>query len=190
MADSTLDSELFVLYDNWPGDGDPGLSQDAPCDGFTGTDHHNTSTAIYQVGAKIQVYNDGTSGKPGWAKLVYLQVGTQDAETVIAAKSVVVPDSATYYYRVTNDPLRAVVLPSGMAAIALSAMTDAYYGWFWCGGVCPEQLISGLAGNYATEGNVVAGDITAHILAAGVIGLGPRAAGEGAFGYAIAGDVT
>jgi hypothetical protein len=190
MADSTIDSELFILQDNWPGDADPGLVQDPPRDGFTGSDHHNSSTAVYQVGAKIQIYNEGTSGKAGWATFIYLQVGTQDATTVLAAKSLVVPDSSTTWYQVTNDPLQAVVLPCGMAAYALSAMTNAYYGWFWCGGVCPEEAVSGLAGTYVTEGNVVAGDLTAHEAAAGVIGLGPRAAGEGCIGFAIAGDVT
>jgi len=190
MADSTIDSELILLRDNWPGDADPGLAQDPPRDGFAGADHHNVATAAYQVGSKIQVYNKGTTGQPGFATFVYLQVGIQDAETVLAAKSIVVSDSATVWYKVTNDPGDCIALPTGLAAVAISAITNAYYGWFWCKGVCPEEAVSGLGGTYATEGNVVAGDITAHILAAGVIGLGPRAAGEGCFGFALAGDVT
>ena len=190
MADSTIDSELFTLDDRWPGDADPGLAQDPPRDGFDGTDHHNVAAAAYQVGQKIQVYNDGTTGKAGWSTFIYLQVGTQDVTTVIAAKSLVVPDSNTTYYQVTNDPARAVCLPCGMAAYAIGAVTNAYYAWFWCGGVCPETFDSDLAGTYATDGNVVAGDLTAHVLAAGVIGLGPRAAGEGCIGFSIAGDVT
>ena len=190
MADSTLDSELFTLYDNWPGRPDPGLSQDPPRDGFDGADHHNVAAAVFQVGGKIQVYNRGDTGKAGFSTFIYLQVGTQDATTVLAAKSIVAPDSSTSWYKVSNDPARAIVLPTGMAAVALGAMTNAYYGWFWCGGVCPEEAISGLGGTYATEGNVVAGDITAHILAAGVVGLGPRASGEGTFGFSWAGDVT
>lgn len=190
MADSTIDSELFVLYDNWPGDADPGLAQDPPRDGFTGTDHHNVAAAAYPIGSKIQVYNRGDTGQPGFATFVYLQVGTQDLETVIAVKTVVVPDSSTYWYRVTNDPADSIVVPCGLAGIAVSAITNAYYGWFWCGGVCPEEFVAGLGGTYATDGNVVAGDLTAHALAAGVTGLGPREAGEGAFGFAIAGDVT
>ena len=190
MADSTIDSELLILHDFWPGEADPGLAQDPPRDGFTGADHHNVSAAVYQVGSKIQVYNVGDTGKAGFATLIYLQVGTQDATTVLAAKSLVVPDSSTSWYKVTNDPNRALVSPCGVVAYALSAVTNAYYGWFWCGGVCPEEAVTDLGGTYATDGNVAAGDITGHSLAAGVMGLGPREAGEGCAGFSIAADVT
>jgi hypothetical protein len=36
-------------------------------------------------------------------------------------------------------------------------MTDAYYGFFWTGGVCPEETISALQGNHTTDDSVVAG---------------------------------
>lgn len=192
MADSTIDSELITLCDNWPGA--PLAPKRAPRDdgsgAFIGADHHNVATAAYPVGTKYQVYNTGVSaGKPGWATFAYLQIGTQNAAVVIAVKSVVVQDSATVWYQVTNDPDDCVKLPTGLAAIALSAMTNAYYGWFWCGGVCPEEFVSGLAGNYATQDGLVAGQFTAHNLDADEIGIDVAdTAGEGIFGYAIADD--
>lgn len=193
MADSTLDSELFTLNDFWPGSPNPNLS--VPTDGFTGATHHNVAAETdYVVGTKIQVYCDGSVGQKGFSVLIYLQVGTQNADSVLAAKSVVVQDSATVWYQVTNDADSCIKIPTALAAIALSAMTNAYYGWFWCGGVCPEQYVSGLGGNYATEGSVAAGPITAHDLAADYIGLGNAAdladAGvpEPVWGYALAAD--
>jgi len=194
MADSTIDSELFHLIDNWPGAPIPFGS--IPPGGFTGSSHHNVATAAFPVGTKWQVYNK-SAGKPGLSIFIYLQVGTQNAASAIAAKSVVVPDSATHWYKVTNDPDDCIKLPTAVAAIALSAMTDAYFGWFWCGGVCPEEFVSALGGNYATDGNVAAGPIVAHDLAADKIGLGPATeqassvvALEGIFGWAIAADAA
>ena len=155
MADSTIDSELFNLIDNWPGSPLPGAS--IPQDGFLGATHHNVASPAFPIGTKIQVYCDGSVGKAGYATLMYLKVGTQNADSVIAAKSVCIQDSATVWSELTNDPDSCIALPTGLVAIALSAMTDGYYGWFWVGGVCPEQYVSGLAGNYATDGNVAAG---------------------------------
>jgi len=188
MADSTIDSELFWLHDNWPGVPLEQLS--APTDGFTGSTHHNVAAAAYRIGDKIQVYQDGVSaGEPGYSTFIYLQVGTQNADSVIAVKTLCVPDSATNWYKVTNDPDSCIDIPGGAAAIALSAITDAYYGWFWCGGVCPEEAVSGLGGNYATTNAVAAGAFIAEDLSADAIGFGLKdAAGDVAIGFALAAD--
>jgi hypothetical protein len=58
-------------------------------------------------------------------------------------------------YIVTDDASEALL--SGPIAVALSAMTTGYYGWFWCGGVCPVDSVSGLGGSYVTDGTVAAG---------------------------------
>jgi hypothetical protein len=191
MADSTLDSELILIIDKWPGVANPAYT--VPTDGFTGATHHNVVAAKYPIGAKIQVYCDGTTGKPGYSTLMYLKVGTQNGDVAIAAKTVCVPDSATVWYELTNDPDSCIQIGGAPVAIALSAITNAYYGWFWVGGVCPEQYVSDLGVNYATEGNVAAGPICPHDLTADAIGFGPideAAPTETQIGYALAADAA
>jgi hypothetical protein len=182
MTDGTLDSEVFALTDHWPGERNIHLPE--PVDGFQGETHHNVATAAYQVGTKVQVRNKGTTGKEGFATLIYLQVGVQNPYVAIAAKSVVVADSVAAWFKVTNDPDDCIALPTAQLAVALSAMTDAYFGWFWCAGVCPEELVSGLGGNYDTDGTVEPGLIRAVHLSVDEIGFGPCPAGEPGGGIA------
>lgn len=194
MADSTIDSELIILRNNWGVA--PSTDRFEPTDGFAEGNavHHNSATAEFSLGTVAQVYNKGTAGKAGPAQFIYLLVGTQNSANVLAAKDVVVQGSATVPFTVTNDPDSAVIkLPTGLAAICLSAMTNAYYGWFWCGGSCPEDFVSGLAGDYLTDDDVVIGAFCAHDLDADAIGFGPSldATGsvqEGVFGFALADD--
>lgn len=189
MAASTIDSELIVLACGRWG---PAISEPVLLDGLTGVTHHNVAAPAYPVGTVIRVRNDsGVAGQPGFAELVYLQC-VANATVAIAARQLLVPDSATLWYRVTNAPDDAAVantaLPTVPAVVAISAMTTLYYGWFWCGGICPQSHVSALGGNYATENNVVAGPISPHDLDADAIGLGPTAAGEVSIGWAIADD--
>jgi hypothetical protein len=176
MADGTLDSDLLLLTDNWPGH--PTGQYSPPTDGFTGASSHNVEAAAYPLGTKISVYNRGTAGQAGLSTLIYLQLLTQHSTNLVAAKSVVVQDSATVWWKVTNAT--ANVASTQQAAIALSAMTTAYYGWFWCGGVCPEDFVSGLGGNYLTNGLVVAASqicptagLATAVGSTGVYALGP-----------------
>jgi len=193
MADSTLDSELFVLKDYWPGY--PSRSGGyLPQGGWTGATH-NVVAAAAHIGEKVQVRNDpAVAGVAGLSTFVYLQVGTQDTGTAIAAKTFCVPDSATLWYQVTNDADSCIVhTGSALLAVAISAMTDAYFGWFWCGGVCPESHVSALGGTYATEGNVVAGALVAHKGATDTdaVILGPCGADtEAIIGMALAADAV
>ena len=187
-TDKSIDSNLIVLYDRWPGVATP--NQDVPLGGFTGATHHNVATAAYPVGTKIQVYNTGvTAGIAGFATFIYLQIDITGTPTV-AVKQVVVPDSATTWYTVTNDPDANINIPGGLAAIALGAMaSDAYYGWFWCGGVCPEEFVSTLGGNYAGDGGAPAGAFIAKNLSADAIGFGvPAAATDVPMGYSLLAD--
>lgn len=194
MATSTIDYTKILLVDNWPGV--PATLADVPIDGFTGTDHHNVTTAAFPIGTKMQVVCDGTVGTTGTATFVYLKFGTEDGTVSLAAKSIVVQDSATNWYEVTNDSASAIAIPTGLAAIAISDMDADSYGWFWCGGVCPKQYVSGLTGNFDTDDTLVAGPFTAHTLDTGVIGLGPMnvegtsatVQAETLFGYALAAD--
>ena len=187
MPDSTLDSQLFTLVDNWPNTRITIWAE--PTGGFTGSTHHDVATPQFSRGEKISIMNQSTAGQEGWSTFIYLTVGTQNANSLIAAKSLVVPDSGTDVLVVTNDPDDCLVNTGCLlAAYALSAMTNTYSGWFWCGGICPEYFVSGLGGNYATDGNVVAGALTVHDLAADALGLGPRATTEGFIGFSVAAD--
>jgi len=190
MADKTLDSDYLILRDNWPGVPIPyyGL----PNSDFANTTDHNVAAATYNVGDKICVYNTGvTAGKAGWATFIYLQYEGTGAPT-LAAKQVVVPDADTSAYVVTNDPDSALIVTgSYLAAVAISVMTDAYYGFFWCGGVCPEEFVAGLGGNYNTESNVAIGPVVAHDLTADEIGFGPVGADtEAIIGFALHADAA
>ena len=193
MAVSTINYTKFILVDNWPGV--PVTVADVPKDGFTGSEHHNVTSPVFPIGTKMQVFCDGSAGTTGQATFVYLKLGTQDA-TAVAAKSVVVQDSATNWYEVTNDPDSCISLPTGLAAVALTAMTNDTYGWFWCGGVCPKQYVAALTDDFATDAALEAGPFTAHSLTSGVVGFGPMMVegtsstvlAETLFGYSLAQD--
>ncbi len=192
---NTLDSELFVLEDHWPGVGRIISTGGIPLGGFTGVTHHNVATPRYPVGEKLCIKNKNPGGtvvgKAGFSTFIYLQVGTQDGTTIIA-KHICVLDSASLWYQLTNDPDSCIAAASSLACIAISPITNAFWGWFWCGGVCPESHVSGLGGNYITEGNVVAGMISTKTDTgtSGVIALAPYATTTGHIGFALADDAA
>ncbi len=187
MADSTIDSELIQLYDVWPGPVEP--ASGVPGHGLLDKRYQNVAAPYVPIGTKIQLQNLDATGQPGPTILLYLQVGTQDTGTAIAAKMVCVPDSATLWYQLTNDGDSLIKIPTKLGCIALSAITNAYYGWFWAGGVAPETFVPAMGGNYVTDGLVVAGDFIAHDMTDDHIGLG-KASGvnEPAMGFALAAD--
>jgi len=202
MADATIDSELIKLIDNWgpaPYTFPLGLHppKDAAGNIFTNPLHHNVAAtaAMYPLGTQCVVPLDGSAGKAGAAVFRYLQVSTQDA-VAIAAKTLCVPGSGTVWYQVSNDPNATVLLATGAAAVAigLSAITDAYVGWFWTGGECPEQYVSGLGGTYGTDDTVIAGQgLMVQDLAADALGFGLHVSTTTAFvpgrvGWSLAAD--
>jgi len=190
MADSTIDSDLFYLRGARFG---TCYDKTIPIGGFTGSTHHNVAAADrdYPIGMVKRVYCDGTVGVKGFAEFVYLYYAGSGAPT-LAAKQICVPDSATIWYQFTNDPDSCVMATGSMlAVVAISPMTDTYFGWFWCGGVCPEVFVSALGGNYATNGSVIAGNIISKDLTLDQIGLGPKASYSNfAIGYALSADVV
>jgi hypothetical protein len=183
MTDSTIDSEVLVLFNAFGG---PDRVGHVPKDGFTGSSHHNVATAAYPLGTVLRVEQRGAAGQVGFSEFVYLKMGTQNADSVVAAKSVVVQDSATVPLVMTNDPDSCIAIPTNFGAYAISAMTNAYYGWFWCGGICPEDYVSGLGGTYSTNGSVVAGAFSYGDQSADLCGLVPSVA----TGTAVTGKVT
>jgi len=187
MADSTIDSELIQLaFGQW---GIPERFNWIPDDGFTGTGTtghsggFNAVAAVHPVGLCVRTYQDGVAaGTPGYTEWTYLQVGTQNSGNTIAAKDLVTQDSATNWYQVTNDPDDCVLAEGGLAAYALGATTDAYYAFFWTGGVAPEDpkyfngAATPMSGNFVTDGTAVAGsknivsDCSADVLGVGIGG--------------------
>ena len=122
--------------------------------------HHNYSaTATYRPGTKVGYYNEAQAG---WGTCIYLKYSA-GAET-LAAGMICQPDPAldSLYY-VTGDADTFVDLAVAKPnAIALSAMITTYWGWFWCGGVCPDFYTSATAlfsaTTCATDDSLTAGE--------------------------------
>lgn len=172
MADSTILAKYIVLQDTIQGSVNPNLPQ--PVGGFTGSEHHNVATEKYPVGTKIQVYDETAKG---YSTFVYLKNGTASS-LAIAAGQVMIPAGATQNsayatYIYTNDPDDGVL--GGNCAVALSAMTDDYYGWFWCDGVAPIGITnSGIISTttLATDDSVAIGSLSTIDLTADKAGVG------------------
>ena len=171
-GDSTVAVESVVLLDTWPACPIKSLEGGVPTDGFTGADHHNVAAAAYQVGTKAQVYNPGTTspGVAGFSTFIYLQ--TKDAIT--AALELCQPASTTDPHAVSSTLTSAIIVNdiSPKMAVSISAMTDEYFGWFWCAGVAPVDFVAaiGTVGDIATDGAVTIGLCTVGAGVSGALG--------------------
>ena len=152
MADGTIAAESIVLIDNWPGTPIKSLEGGVPLDGFTGSDHHNTEAAQYQIGTKAQVYNKGDygDGVAGFSTFMYLKNSTT---AIAAAMELCQPASATNVYEVSSTHTDAIILNgiSPLMAVSISAMTASYYGWFVVGGVTPSDFVNAMDSDYPTD---------------------------------------
>jgi hypothetical protein len=119
---------------------------------------NSPSPTMYQAGEKIRIRNrgvlNGGVGVPGWSELTYLLFDPSSASAA-ACGDVCVPASLVAQQNSGAAPLiptpntvaRLVAnvlstdtdLSGGKVAVALTAMTAGYYGWFWTGGVCPAD---------------------------------------------------
>jgi len=187
MAASTIDDQYLWLKDMIPGPASFGELPSADADGniFTNASHHNVATAKYSVGTKVTVYDNTNSG---YATLAYLRMGAAGGVTV-AAKSVCAPGTSgtAKWYRVSNSS--TLFVANSYCAVALSAMTDEYYGWFWVGGVCPVTFVSALDGDFVTADAVVAGGVTvADYVTDDRLAFGPVASAVNAVGLSMSAD--
>lgn len=194
MADEKIDSELFYLYDRFPGVGN---DRDAgPLAKVTEHPSHNVTTEKFPIGTKIVARNhSAVAGVDGLFTLIYLNLEAQDGTNVLAVKHRVALDATTPHpFFVTNEVATDIDESSGPLAVALSAMTTGNYGWFWCGGVCPEEFVSGLGGFYNTDNTVTIGEMVRADLATagttvGEMGFAIKASDEQTvIGYAMAAD--
>ncbi len=155
MTAYTVSSNEVILYDMYPGVASVNRPQ-ADHDGnvFTNSDFHNVASAgTYSPGQKVQVW-EPTLG--GWSIFTYLQSIAGDV--ALAAGHLAVYETGQSWYAVSNDgdSCFANVPP----AVALSAMTTTYYGWFWTGGVCPQSFVTALAtSTFSTDNSVVIGAV-------------------------------
>ena len=140
MTASVINLEYCHLIDNFPGF--PASNIDAPADGIVGTGHFNVTVPKYRAGTKVCLWDAVVEA---WITFIYLQnaKATTNASTAIGTPCC--PDSTTYW-KVCQDPDTTAVAgsynyPSGMIAIPLGVIADDSYGFFWCGGPCPEDTV-------------------------------------------------
>jgi len=169
MTAKNIDDGKFFLIDCWPG---------VPTNGPNPADWTTIdATELWQLGTKRLVYDDTNNG---WATLMYLkfEAGTDSA---CAIKSLCAQDKTEAAlaagYCVVGD-VGDECNQNGPLAIALASMTDATFGWFWVGGVCPVDTISGLDGNYVTNGLAAAGSAMDAVTASNINVFGLSAAND------------
>lgn len=141
-----IDDGKFILIDQLPGE-----AQNVQMPSASALVAY-TATALFQLGTKIKIY-DATNN--GLATLVYGQfnAGSAAVATVKSPCGVLATGfDAGEWYKFTNDASDAML--QGPIVIALGTTVDEYYGWFWCGGVCPVDTISGLDGIFPSDGSV------------------------------------
>jgi len=201
MANSTLDTELIILQDNWPTKVISGCGPTRPTSAVDASGWQGQNVAAptdFEVGTKFTIHNAGGTSKPiGESTFIYLRLGTQNADILLSCvaasdKCVCCPETlsadgtAAQMYQVTNDGDGTTMEPTGLIAVGLSAMTNTYYGWFWCGGVAPLDAITGLVGNFRTLSTVAIGEIviSASDLANHPLGITTTAAGSRCCGTA------
>ena len=187
MANSTLDSDFIVLECHLPGFDLPLGSE--PLDGILGASHHNVAAPIYRLGDRMCIYNVGTTGLPGWSKFSYVKFELTGAETT-AAKQCMVPDANTSSLVLTNDGDSCIMLDMGVGGVCIGVLTDAYYGWVWSDGVCPEDELTSavFGGNYATDGDAVIGPLCYADLTADAIGFSIAVTLKASCGYTLSDD--
>lgn len=159
MADSTLSYTQVSFIDTWP-DYPPGPiekpSYDASGNILTNSSHHNVANPKYEVGQKVVIV-DPSHGKP--CKFMYVQIGTQDT-TAIAAGALLGEEIAEGLFtgKLTNK--HSTIIDGGRGAMALSAMTDNYYGWVQIEGPPAYGLVPALVSTtlLKTDGTIDAQD--------------------------------
>lgn len=155
--------------------------------GVLGSTHHNVASAKFDVGTVMAVTQKGnTSGsRKGMTEFVYGQYDTLTGGPAMAVGQTAVSISnaggnALHTFTNYQDYSSAsfftnLAVYQAFGVICLSEMTDGYYGWFWSGGVAPEDFITALTGGViVTDGGVVEGVFCTDTMSAtGVMGIGP-----------------
>ena len=170
MADKTITVQGVILRDNWPGT--PITPPVDYSDMTAASVGHNLVAPMWPIGTKWEVYckGDPTYGgvgyNVGWSTFIYLKGADNIATAVAGAVTVlVVPDETIaagdggeILYTVVGDSAETTHETMGLVAMCISTPTNSYYGWYWCGGVCPIEYVPGLttSSTLVTDDSVVA----------------------------------
>ena len=142
MAHSTLCSNEILLFDNSPGPTHWGALPPADPDGnhFISNSHANASaTGSYEPGYKVGYFDNTNQGPSILAYMKYSAGDVTLAAGHICSIDTSISTVATWT-SITNDGDDGILSPA--AYIALEAVTDTYWAWFWCGGVAPSDHIA------------------------------------------------
>ena len=170
MADNTITVQGIILQDNWPGVPEkPKLDYSDMTSANVG---HNVAVPQFRVGTKWEVYCKGDPAyvgvgyNIGFSTFIYLRAAADMATAIAGAITVLVvvdetfaaDDPAELLYTVVGDSDRTTHETMGLVAMCTSTPTNSYYGWYWCGGVCPIEYVPGLttASTLVTDDSVVA----------------------------------
>lgn len=197
MADSTITVQGVILYDRWPGRFCVTTPDVDNINDMTSTlVGHNQENAKYSLGTKWQLYCHGAAADVGikywrgWSTFIYLRAESTATTAIALSAAFMVAPSGTMaagmaddaLYTVTADSDRTTHETMGLTAMCLSTMTNSYYGWFWCGGVCPIEYIPDMDGDSVIQCiNDIYSSLTVNALmtvatTATEIGLGAAAA--------------
>lgn len=139
----------LILYDNVPGAG--ACNTPKPYGGWDTTSAGNRATSDSQgAGKKVIRYQDATVGaggsyvaNAGWYTMVYamyMDFTTGDcsagAPVTLACNTAGARGKLTFARDITSG--NDVTISGSCAAIACTSIGDDEFGWFWCGGVCPN----------------------------------------------------
>jgi len=156
MADSYIEALDLVLIDNFPGVPLP-LASEYFADGFGASCGCNVAMPTRNPGTKVQIWQTGDNGPRGWSTLVYAKAEEVDATYPILEGHILTVSGETRLetWKLSNDKDDVGAYASGVCAIALGAVTENYYSWFWCGGVPPADQFSGMKTANITTSNAV-----------------------------------
>ena len=132
-----------------PKDGFAGTGMGANYNPQVSTSGANSTTEDVPLGTKVRYRNNATGL---FGTCIYLKINSGvGAVSIIAGAPVATLDTGADYYTVTNDNTDHAL--AGATAICLSIMTSGNYGWFWCGGGCPD--LTTLVGSTETRFSAV-----------------------------------
>jgi len=153
-----------------------------PKDGVLGARHNISAATLALTGPRPgTIVKEWQPTLKGWSIFIYLKA----LKAAAGARELYAQSNAADLWEVSNlkaDTLGGIIEFSGAACYSLSAMTATYYGFLWCGGVCPIDSVPAMAhaNGFVTAGDIVAGAMVVASAAAGtgldLITLNPAAA--------------
>lgn len=142
MADTHIHPTQVCLVDNFPGVPEAKTLPRASI--ILSGAGQNAAAAAHPLGSKIQVRQSGTYGPAGLSTLMYGKLEEDDATNKVVAAGIVCTvsgETRVEPHLLSSDEADIGTYASGMVAVAISAMTENYFGWFWIGGVAPADQV-------------------------------------------------